>query len=271
MNTSKSPFELRKAGSLVEAWIGFKFEPAVDTTGLDQDLVRLFFEEVSPEFGDVEVAVEEKLEVLERTTLGLPRTIRTVRRPVRFRATDRTKSRIIQVERDLLSYHFLCENGEYAGFDRLRDESLERFAGYSNQFHPAGVLQVELHMLDMIDVPRSPNGDFRVEDYFNVTTAVPEEAFGQVADFSIQLVFAPGFAGDNLQLIFAPIASGTAVNLYRFRLQWDVICPCRPLITDSGQISGLLDRLHERLLTCFRSIFTARAWALFEPMENAEK
>jgi uncharacterized protein (TIGR04255 family) len=266
VNASPAPFELRKA-PLVEAWIGFKFGSSGETTGLVQSEVRLFLEQHCPDFGNIEVAIEEKLEVVERTEQGLPRRIFGARRPVRFRARDGHGTRFIQLEHGLLSYHCLCENGGYSGFESLRDQSLAILSAYSGQFNAAAVLQIELHMLDMVDVPKDPAETFRTEDYFNIGASVPDQ-FGPVSDFLIQLSFAAEAAGNHLQLALAPIASGSADNVYRFRLQWDIVHPCRPLLTDPQQISTVLTAGHEHLLTCFRSVFTTRAWNLFEPIES---
>lgn len=258
-------FDLKNA-PLAEAWIGFRFDTLL--TGAWEKRAESYIESFADELPDSDVVVEESFEVGRRTEHGVPHSIRGKRRPVRFRSSNSSKTRSLQVGVDTLSYHILRAPESYPGFTILRTESMEKLKRYLEVFQPAGISQIELHMLDIVEIPTRDAERLRFEDYFNVAVNIPDEPFGAISDFSLRLVMKGALEQDQLQVRFSPWRSDSPKSLVRFRIQWDMISPCVPTSLDLGNVDIRLSQLHSHLRECFRASFTARCWELFGPTES---
>ena len=261
--------ELKKP-PIVEAWIGFNFEPAPNTTGWDKaglERVTQFLREHASEFPEQEQFRQESFTVEKRTPDGLPKQGRAESQVVFFRAIDQAKSRAVQIGTNVLSYHLLRASDSYPGFRKLRDDSLDELRCYSERFNPQALTQIELHMIDLVAIPRPSNTNCQIEDYFAISLNIPSEPFGALDDFSIRLQLRGATQEDRLHLHFHLLRAGSNETEFRFRIKWDMACPVQMSVADRSQISARLDSAYQHLFNCFQSMFTERGWKLFEPVE----
>lgn len=257
---------------IVEAWIGFTVSLAPDMANWsDRDVFAQaiqFLEDHVAEFPEQEMLRQESFTIEKRAAEGMPKQGRLESRVSLMRAIDREKSHAIQIAADVFSYHLLRAGDSYPGFTKLRDASLEKLQSYAERFQPQELTQIELHMIDVVAIPRRPDTNCRIEDYFAISVEIPPDPFGTLDDFSIQLQLRGATPEDRLHLHFHLLRAGSNLNEFRFRIKWDMACPVKLSLADKEQISARLDSAYKHLFACFQSMFTPQGWQLFEPVET---
>ena len=258
---------------IVEAWIGFRVTPAPEMATWDAPEVfaefSKFLEAHSDEFPEQEMLRHESFTIEKRSDVGMPKAGRLVSRISLLRAIDREKSRAIQIGPEVFSYHLLRAADSYPGFTKLRDASLEKLQSYADRFRPQGLTQLELHMIDIVSIPRCPDVNCQIEDYFSIAVDIPLDPFGALDDFSIQLQLRGVNPDDRLHLHFHLLRAGSKADEFRFRIKWDMACPTQLSFNDTEQITARLDSAYKHLFSCFQSMFTDLGWQLFDPVETA--
>jgi uncharacterized protein (TIGR04255 family) len=251
---------------IVEAWVGFRFDPANDTTGWGHPEIenaQVFMQQYEATFPKHAEIFEQRFEVkrgredtpLKRRT-GLPDVLRR---------SNVSESQFVQVGQDFLSYHLLAPGVDYRGFGSLRTDCLEALRRYNDVFRPKGVLQAEFHVVDVVKLPNGGEETLKFEDFFTVNVSVPPEPFGCVHGFSIQLMLQAATSADEMHI---RISRDPAPSRVEVRVHWDQICRNDPPTTEISAIEEKLNVAYNHLNKCFRALFTDRGWGLFEPFED---
>jgi hypothetical protein len=136
-------------------------------------------------------------------------------------------------------------------------------------FQPVSVRRAAVAYLDQVEVPILPGADgIPFDEYFRLGANFPDQPFGPMGYFSLQLFFPRRDSKDQLQVLFhtAPAVPGSGVC--RFQMHWHCLCEdVRSL--DKNEIIERLEAARLRLRECFRASFTDKGWALFQPKDSA--
>ncbi|MFH5806168.1 TIGR04255 family protein [Alienimonas sp. DA493] len=260
---------------LVEAWIDFRFEtpPAPpDPTGAEraERLLRKHFGEELPQ---VEHLVEDLFEFKPPRPEARP-SLTVSQRTVAVRAANHAGTSVVQMGPNFASAHFVRADGaDYPGFPALRDRALEVLRLHMEEFgesDPPGrcLRAFGLHNIDVVDVPREPDGSADLSSWFEFDVRVPSVGVGD-PPFRVAARCESTTPVEDVRLTFsfesqdAPADAGA-----RFRLEWHLDGsaggegPAGP-----ETVRPRLDAAHAYLNTVFRAAFTDAMWARFSPAD----
>jgi uncharacterized protein (TIGR04255 family) len=253
---------------VIEVGIEFHFDPRPDKAAWDLPVARPFFERLQQTFPHVEVVQAEQIRIEKRTPGGIPETISGQISLDRVRARNLEGTRWVQVANDLLVCNLVRQGNTYPGFDSLRDDALAKLDQYIEHFQPVSVRQVAVNYLDLVEIPfPGGNGILRLDDYLRVRMELPDEPFGPVGAFSLQLQFPRRKERDQVALLLHTFPPDMGRRVGRFQMHWHCLCE-EVCSLDRNEITRRLGAAHERLASCFQASFTEKGWELFRPVET---
>lgn len=251
---------------IAEAWISFNFEPNEHKRRWDLELVREYVLKYSEEFPKFEVLTEQEIKIVETSPTELPKIVSRQQQIKAARAFTEDRSRVLQVRDDQISFHVLKSDGQYPGYQMVRDGAAQKLAEYLKVFQPIRIKAAALHYVDIIEIPKKPDeSKLDLSDYFLISADVPETPFGLIGDLSARfLIVCPV---DNGPLILEIKTLPSENNNFRFRLDWHKISKD----IDSLNIEEVLKRLdssHQYIMDCFLAGLTDRTLDLFLPIKE---
>ena len=257
--------ELKKP-PVIEAWIGFQFQYREEPPLWDEDRAETLINEYfgdkfkKKDFGGTAKIKLEKSG--SRLDFSKPELIFE-----RIRAATEKEDRFIQAGRSWLIYHLLRKGEDWPGFPTLREEALETYDKYIKFLRHDILQSVSLHYTDSILIPINEKGRMKIEDYFTVCPEIPDETFGAISSFVIDLILPEMFENGTLRLIMKDqplVSNGNKPSPFRFLMDWDITSnkPFESLSIET--VIGWLDKAHDALFDAFRKSFTEKGWQLFK-------
>lgn len=253
---------------VTQTWIGFSFNPGQQGRHWGLETAGKFLAQFEDSLPHREAVFAAHFEVQELSPGSRPRIVRQGEELQSVRARDAEGTHWLQVGADRLVCIRARGAHDYPGFEPLRDEALDKLSEYLEFFRPSGLRSVELHYVDQIEIPIPPEGRIDLADYFNLRVEVPDE-FGPVDDFSTRLFLSPPNGDDTLEVRFQSEPPNRETEVYRFRIDWHMVCP-NLAATDRETVGSRLEKAHEDLGGFFKASFTERTWALFRPSEREQ-
>ena len=247
---------------VIQTWIGFKFVPGQEKPPWNMDTAAGFLRRFEGQLPHLEAIIETTFQIQPYSD---PRGLRRLRgedRLDRARARNEDQSHWLQLADDHMVYN-QNRAETYLGFETLRDEAISKMVDYIEFFRPGGLATVELHYVDLIEIPVPPDGKVDLEDYFRLRIEIPAK-FGVVWHFSTQVFIRPEAGDSILEVKFESIKPEEGAGTYRFRLDWHFLC-INIESWDRESVRGRLDEAHTCLLDYFRSSVTEKTWQLFQP------
>ncbi len=211
-----------------------------------------------------EVITETEFQLQEVSGSHRPRIVSREDKLDKARARDGESNHWLQLADDQMVDN-QTRGGPYLGYEGLRDTALAKLCDYVEVFRPSSLLEAELHYVDLVEIPIPPEGKIELQDYFHLRVEMPE-VFGPTWYFSTRLNLQTSGAGD-VALTFESVRPTIESNCYRFRLDWNHVCPNIDTL-DVDTVRERLDRAHTCLLEYFRASVTDRTWALFQPSDE---
>lgn len=261
--------QLRKP-PVVETWISFDFNPnegkresnlATKNLPIVQEYVRQY----AAELPKVEAIHEKQIQVQETSPTDLPKVVSHEVRLQAVRLTNETRSRVLGIGDDQLSYHVLKTDDSYPGYTTVRTEAQQKLEDYVRIFQPSSVKNATLHYLDIIDIPCPAESTIELADYFLLATDLPEQPFGLtlalMSQFHVLCPVDPGPLQLQLQRIPAPAEE----RVLRFRMEWHKLSTDMNTLDFAG-VWRRLDVAHGYLTECFQASLTQRTITLFDPV-----
>jgi uncharacterized protein (TIGR04255 family) len=252
---------------VIEVGVEFHFDPRSDKQPWDLPVAASFIHQFEHEFPHVEVLQSEQIRIEKRAPGGAPEQISGQISLDRIRARNEEATRWIQVGNDLLVHNLVRKDAAYPGFDQLRDHALAILDGYIDYFKPVAVRQAAVTYLDLIEIPAPDNKAIRLDDYLRLRVEFPDNIFGPVGFFSVQLLFPQATPGERLTLWLHTAPARADQRLCRLQMNWQYLCENLKTL-DKGEIFRQLETAHVRLRECFRASFTNAGWALFQPING---
>jgi uncharacterized protein (TIGR04255 family) len=254
-----------KKPPVVEVWISFDFDPNENKREWDLELVTQYIEPYKTELSKVEAVHEKQIQVKETSPTDLPKVVGQQVRLQFVRLSNEYRSRLLQVGDDHLSYHVSKKGDDYPGYQKVRNETQLKLEDYIKVFQPSRVRNATLHYLDIIDIARPADGKIDLDDYFNISTDLPEKPFGLTATFTFQFQAICPVDEGPLLLQLMPLPAPPASNVFRFRMEWHKLSLDINTL-DLPQVFSRLDVAHTYMTKCFLASFTKRTLEMFEPI-----
>jgi uncharacterized protein (TIGR04255 family) len=249
---------------IIEAWIGFSFEPNPDK-GPWETQANAFVDKFSREFPIKLLLRTEEIRVEERLPTGIPTVISGKLSLDRIRARNEGGTEWLQVGEDLLAYNCVRPNKDHAypGYEELRSRAFAKLEAYIDCFHPSSIRNMALHYVDLIEIDAAGKM-VQLPEFFRVLPGVPDETFSPLARFSLDLTFQPSAEVELLTLRFRDEPPDPVSGAFRFRMEWHVRShPVDSL--DPKLLRDRLDAMRARVRDCFKACFTEAGWKLFGP------
>ncbi len=246
---------------LVEVWLSFEYEPPTGGGAWTEDRYRVFLKRIEGTHPNPEELIQSGL---RRKGAKHAQLVEAV---VAVRSFSESGTRAIQLRPNQMVVNYVRTEAEpYPGFVALLDEALVRNRDYRECYNPAGVVAAALHYVDVIEIPVPESGTVQSEEYFTINLRLPD-TFVSVVDFHLATVLRVAETNDVVELVFSsePFVKGEAVR--KFRLEWHASVMGTNRMDEDELRSGLTIA-HDRLYGCFRSVFTAKGWNLFEPQTS---
>ncbi|MCY2991332.1 MAG: TIGR04255 family protein [Planctomycetota bacterium] len=252
---------------VVEVWIAFDFDPNENKREWDLDLVQRYVQQYVGDLPKLEAMHEKKIEFRETSPAELPKVVRHTVALKHVRISDNNKSRFLQIADDHIAYHVLKSAEGYPGYSTVRKETAGKLQDYIELFQPRGIRSTAIHYVDIIDIPRPPDGKIDMADYFVGSADLPENPFGAITDLSIQFLLQCPVDEGPLLFQLQPLPAPKESNLMRFRMDWHKQS-AGVNTADLPQVFSRLDVAHEYMRQCFVASLTERTLALFEPIDE---
>jgi uncharacterized protein (TIGR04255 family) len=256
-----------KKPPVVEVWIAFDFDPNERKREWDIDLVQQYVQRHASELPKMEMTHEKELQFQETSPTSLPKVISQRLQLKQVRIFNDDKTRVLQIGDDQISYHLVASPKGYPGYDQVREETIGKLRDYLELFHPTAIRSAAIHYVDIIDIPRPPDGKIDVRDYFVAYADLPEEPFGTVADVVARFVVVCPSDKGPMVLQIKTVTAPTESNVIRFRMDWHKQCTDINSL-DLAEVCRRLDVAHEYLSQCFLASLDQRTLALFDPSDE---
>ncbi|AGA28396.1 TIGR04255 family protein [Singulisphaera acidiphila] len=252
---------------VIQSWIEFKFASGQEKPPWNLETAEEFLNRYEDRLPHQEAIIETTSQT--RPFSGPQRSQRVSPKDKLDKAWARNddQSHWLQIADDQMVYN-QTRVESYLGFESLRDEALSKLGDYVDFFRPETLKSVELHYVDLIEIPTPVEQKIELQDYFHLRVEMPDE-FGLVWHFSNQIFVKPKTKEDNnvLEVKFQSVRPDEEAGTYRFRLDWHFIC----LHLESWSrdiVCGRLDQAHTCLLNYFRASVTEKTWQLFQPSDE---
>lgn len=249
---------------VVEVGLDFHFDPDPDKQPWDLPVAMPFVEQFQDSFPHVEVVRAEEIRVEKRSPQGLPERLSGKISLDHVKAHDEGERRRLEVGNDRMGYRLLRCGGQYPGFSSLLEQALPKLKRYVEHFRPTGIRRTALSYLDIVKIKMARDEGVELEDYFRLGIELPQDPFGLVGGFVLQLLLPKSPRADEIQLLFATEPSEQS-GVLRFRMHWRSICDNIGTLEDEA-LCQRLRAAHEHLRKCFFASFTEKGLHLFDPI-----
>ena len=249
---------------VIQTWIAFTFAPSPQKREWDMNAAREFLYRYRESFTHVDAIFDETYHIEEISPSRPPEVVKREVGLDRVRARDEKATRWLQLANDQMVFNIM-RGHDSPDYQFLREEALSKLEDYVAFFGPTGLERAELHYVDIIEIPKPPDGHIKLDEYFNLRVELPE-TFGPTWYFSFRLLLRPPVDGDILEVRFQSEVPKPNSSTYRFRTDWHMIC-ANIATLDRGAIGERLDRAHDCLFECFQASVTPETWKLFHPSE----
>jgi uncharacterized protein (TIGR04255 family) len=248
---------------ILEAYIRFDFILGETAQPLDPNCASKFFDLFQDHVKPKDVQFQDAVQI-KWDKVGSPKHLELHRTLEKARACNANETRWIQIGQRHLAFNYLRNQSEqdYPGYPVLKSTALEGFAKYVNFFSPQSCNEASLHYINVIEIPKKPGT--KIEEFLALCPHVPNQNFGPVKLFMVALSMVASDPNDALQANLTREPDDNERNVFRLRLEWDAKIQNIGTL-DATELSGRLDRVHEQVLTCFKSCFTDTGWQMFEP------
>ena len=254
-----------KKPPLVEVWMSFRFEPAVGAPTWTRERYNTFLESVSEQYPDRQEMARRGIQVAASKRGKKPQVKGIVEQVLAMRAFTEDGLRTVQLTPDQLTVNYLRGEGSpYPGFAALLDEAMAHYRRYLECYKPLGTIATALHYVDLLEIPLPPDRIIVSEEYLTLNLQTANNSLGSFLSFDIKTLVKPSDGEGLVQLMFAVEPSREDDTYRRFRLEWHTGSPPGPRMAED-EVRANLQAAHDRLWKCFRQMFTAKGWALFEP------
>lgn len=257
-----------KTPPLVEVWLSFGFDPGPNAPVWDRRHYKKFLKTISSTHPKIEGVIRHGIRV-EKKKKGKknsqPQVIDIEESVLAMRALSEDDCRSVQLEPDRLTIAYIQgKETEYPGFSVLVSEAMTYFEEYLSCYRPNGAKEVTLHYDNIIEISRSDSEHFETKDFFSLNVEIPHAQFGHFVSFDLRAVVRPPNKDGVVEFVFATQPGQKDDTNFRFRLEWHTSVQSESIMDDQ-QVRDNLQIAHDRIETCFRSAFTERGWALFDP------
>jgi uncharacterized protein (TIGR04255 family) len=255
---------------VVQTWIAFKFVPGPESPPWDLRTANKFFRIYKDQFRQYEAIVETTVEIQKFSADSRPPKFREEERLDKVRARNEDESHWLQVTADQM----VCNRtrvDSYVGYGSLQDEALSKLVDYVDFFRPEALSRVELHYVDLIEIPLPSERKIDLGDYFRLKVDMPDE-FGTTWHFSTRLFVQPMMGevvldDGVLEVKFQSVDTGEDPSTGKFRMDWNFTC-LNLASWDRDIVRDRLDQAHKCLLHYFRASVTEKTWQLFQPTDE---
>jgi uncharacterized protein (TIGR04255 family) len=254
---------------LIEVWLSFRFEPAAGAPPWTRDRYKAFIDAVAAQFPNADEMTRRAVQVSSFNQGGSSKWKgRLVEEVMAIRTKTEDNFRTLQLTPDELTVNFIPgENNPYPGFHTFLDEAMRHCEQYSQCYQPVGLAEAAVHYVDMIEIPIPESRILRTEDYLKLNFDAPEDVFGRFSAFQIQAIVSHPGDDQPVEFVFKTEPRGPEAEVARFRLEWHTPARTGSRMNFEETRSNLV-LAHDRLKKCFRSSFTDKGWALFDPQET---
>ena len=254
---------------VVEVWISLDFEPNQQKQQFDLELVKKYLEPFREELPKGEVAREREFEIHTSSPNDESGTLQIRDRIQHFRQWDETRSHILQVGDDKLSFHVLKSAKETPSYGKARQAAQPKLEAYVDVFQPSAIQHATLHYLDIIDIPLPDTGKIDLQDYFPYASDLPELPFGTISAFEQKFRIACPVDDGPLFMRLQTTPAPEELSVLRFRLEWHKqSSDVNTLVLD--QVWKRMDIAHDYMRECFTTALSQTTLDLFDPI-NEEK
>lgn len=254
---------------VVEVWISVDFDPNENKRQWEIELVQQYLEMYRAELPRIEAIHERQIQVEETSPQALPEVIGHQVRLQFVRLSNETRSRVLQIGDDQLSFHVVKEGEAFPGYRIVRDEMQKKLEDYARIFQPSRIRDATLHYLDIIEIPRPESGKIDLPDYFLPSIDLPEEPFGPISGFANRFQMVCPVDPGPLHLQLQAIPSPPESNVFRFLMDWHKQSSAVNTL-ELSQVWSRMDVAHNYMRQCFLASFTQRTLDLFEPVAEIE-
>ena len=257
------PMKLNKP-PVIETWIDFKFEPNPSKREWTESIAESFLSKYRDDLVVQDAIYSQTYRVVPiDEPRGRPKVEMADQGLDRMRARDAAGVRCLQIADDQLVFN-IVRHDSALDYGSLRDEAILKLADYISFFKPEVVKHAELCYVDVIAIPKPPDGSpIKLEEFFNMRLELPPE-FGTSHYFAIRTwLDVPGskdLLEAKVESVTAPVESG----VFQFRADWRYVCQDLRTI-DLRVIRDRLDEAHDCILHRFKASVTKATWELFEP------
>jgi uncharacterized protein (TIGR04255 family) len=250
---------------VIQTWIGFRFSPSPKKKEWDRINAFEFLSRYRESLEHIEALYDETVHIEQVSLHHSPKVKREIALN-RIRARDEASSRWLQIADDQMVFNVMRQGQASLNYSVIRDESLAKFDDYVAFFQPSFVDRIELHYVDLIEIPKPQSGKLNMEEYFKLRVEVPDE-FGATWHFALRAFLLPTEQEEIVEVRFQSEIPEPDSEFYCFRTDWH----CTSINIRSLERSDLakrLDSAHAQLLKCFRESVTELTWDLFKPVKE---
>jgi uncharacterized protein (TIGR04255 family) len=251
---------------LSQTWIGFTFEPSDQKRPWDLGTASEFLDRFSEALPKGQAFFETQIEIQDISLARRPRVVGRETKLDKARVESEDGTHWLQLADDRMTYNRTRGEGVYLGYESLRDEALAKLSDYVAFFRPPSLRAVELHYVDLIEIPIPPEEKIDLADYFKLRVEIPDE-YGPTWHFSTRLFLKPPIDGDILEVRFQSEVPNSELESYRFRIDWHMSCSGIGEFKNDA-VRQRLDQAHDCLTSYFKASVTERTWALFQPSDE---
>lgn len=258
-----------KKPPVVEVWISLDFDPNEKKQEFDLELVNQYLKPFREELPTREVQREREFTMQANSPNELPESLQITDRIQHFRQWDKSRSHMLQVGDDKLSFHVLKTANETPGYSKVRQAAEPKLEAYVEVFQPSRIRHATLHYLDIIDIPMPNSGKIDLKDFFPFASDLPESPFGTIAalvqQFQVTCPVDEGPLFMRLQTLPAPKEQ----SVLRFRLEWHKQSSDVNTL-DLDEVWQRMDVAHGYMWDCFTTALSPATLESFEPFQEEE-
>jgi uncharacterized protein (TIGR04255 family) len=248
---------------VVEVGVEFLFNPDPEKKPWDLGIAEAFLDQFQQFMPHIEYLQAEEIRIDKRNPQGLPEKISGKISLDQVRAHDDEGRHWLQVGNDQMGYRLLRRESNYPGFQAVLEKAFDMLGLYIQHFRPSSVSRMILTYFDIINIATQAGEGIELNDYFMLGVKLPENVFGPLGSFAMQVDFPETLPSDRLRLLFA--SGPNEDGKLRFNMRWHTLCSN----VDSLDIEDLRHRLataNEHVEKCFFACFTERGLELFSPL-----
>jgi uncharacterized protein (TIGR04255 family) len=248
---------------VVEVGIEFQFDPDPEKRPWGLRTAEPFLEQFKNSLPIIECVQAEEITIEKRNPQGLPEKISGKISLDHVRAHDNEEKHWLEVGNDRMAYRLVRGESHYPGFEIVLEKALEMLKSYIEHFRPIAVHRMVLSYLDIINIEVEQGSGLELDDYFLLGVKLPENTYGPLNAFKIQVAFPESRDNDRMQLEYSTEPSDN-VKL-RFSMYWRIIC-ANVTSLDTEELRHRLAIANNDMKKCFFACFTPKGLELFDPI-----